>query len=161
LSYAAAPGTIFSASPPVLEAVRDDRVTLRAARSSLDTRIGDAMTKPIPINSEGRRLMEMYPTRFFDNAEEAMSSSDAEVAASSAVWLLPCGVYTWVDDGGLWIHPESQSPHSLDSFYERPVDEDGRPDESKPGAIEIAHRITTDHPTGDNFGPWEYLDDRD
>ena len=103
--------------------------------------------------SESARLMTTFPTRFFPTAQEAMSRSSLETNASSKVFVLPCGAFTWTDGDGLWIHPAYGSRHPLSWLDESDTDEGG------PMPTEVAARVTTDdHFSETNFGDWERSD---
>lgn len=120
------------------------------------------MTRSDHLDADGLRLIETFPTRFFLTAEEAMASSSMAIGASSSVFVLPSGVFTWVDDTGQWLHPEYGTSHWLNEFVNRKLDSDGDVDPAAPVPTEIATRVTTDDPfSDDNFGPWVWSDGED
>lgn len=112
------------------------------------------MIRSNDLNDRGEELIAKFPTRFFLTANEAMARSSIEISGSSRVFVLPCGVFTWTDGDGYWIHPEYGNRHQLHEF-----DDDFEADDDAPGPTEVAERVTYDDPfSDDNFGPWELLD---
>ncbi|MEO6653114.1 MAG: hypothetical protein ABIP17_10705 [Ilumatobacteraceae bacterium] len=77
------------------------------------------------------------------------------IGASSSVFVMPSGVFTWVDETGQLIHPEYGTSHYLNEFIDTQFDDDGDIDRDAVMPTEVATRVTTDDPfSDDNFGPW-------
>lgn len=111
------------------------------------------MIRSNDLNARGEELIAKFPTRFSLTAEEAMARSSIEISGSSRVWVMPCGVFTWTDGDGYWIHPEYGNRFQLDDF-----DDDEVRDDDAPVATEVADRVTYDDPfSNDNVGPWELV----
>lgn len=120
------------------------------------------MMKSSHLDADGTRLVEQFPTRSYFTAEEAMASSSMAICASSSVFVMPSGVFTWVDDTGQWLHPEYGTSHSLSELVDPLLDDDGEPDLDALMPTEVATRCTTDDPfSDDNFGPWVWSDGDD